>query len=125
MIDAAGAIYVIGGYGNDGNVFNDVWASADGGGHRTRAGCGRGGEGGYQVAARVRARACSRPFSRERETGISARAQTLARTHMLACMHARTAFISDFICVGPRLAGGRACVLRLVPSVGRARWPQA
>jgi hypothetical protein len=29
VIDAAGAIYVIGGTGND--IFNDVWASTDGG----------------------------------------------------------------------------------------------
>ncbi len=29
MIDAAGAIYVIGGQGS--NVFKDVWASTDGG----------------------------------------------------------------------------------------------
>ncbi len=36
MIDAAGAIYVIGGY--DGNRYQDVWASTDGGADRTRAG---------------------------------------------------------------------------------------
>ena len=43
MVDAAGAIYVIGGYGT--THFNDVWASTDGG---ARAGLGRGGTlGGY------------------------------------------------------------------------------
>ncbi len=38
MIDAAGAIYVIGGFGgNDGNNYlNDVLKSADGGADRTR-----------------------------------------------------------------------------------------
>ncbi len=39
MVDAAGAIYVIGGRGGTTN-FNDVWASTDGG---ARAGLGRGG----------------------------------------------------------------------------------
>jgi hypothetical protein len=42
VIDAAGAIYVVGGY--NGNVFQDVWASTDGG----AAGLGPGGVvGGY------------------------------------------------------------------------------
>jgi hypothetical protein len=31
VIDAAGAIYVIGGEGINGILFNDVWASTDGG----------------------------------------------------------------------------------------------
>ncbi len=35
MIDAAGAIYVIGGR-NGTAYFNDVWVSTDGGTHRTR-----------------------------------------------------------------------------------------
>ncbi len=39
MVDAAGAIYVIGGGG-----YEDVWASTDGG---ARAGLGRGGGPGY------------------------------------------------------------------------------
>ncbi len=40
VVDAAGAIYVIGGY--DGTTyFGDVWASTDGGADRTRAGGGR------------------------------------------------------------------------------------
>ncbi len=39
MIDAAGAIYVIGGTNSTG-FYNDVWASTDGG---ARAGLGRGG----------------------------------------------------------------------------------
>ncbi len=41
MVDAAGAIYVIGGYsGGDGSTFyRDVWVSTDGG---ARAGLGRG-----------------------------------------------------------------------------------
>jgi hypothetical protein len=34
VIDAAGAIYVIGGYG--GTYYNDVWVSTDGGADRTR-----------------------------------------------------------------------------------------
>ncbi len=38
MVDAAGAIYVIGGYG--GTDYHDVWVSTDGG---ARAGPGRGG----------------------------------------------------------------------------------
>ena len=37
VVDAAGAIYVIGGFG--GTYYNDVWASTDGG---ARAGLGRG-----------------------------------------------------------------------------------
>jgi hypothetical protein len=37
VIDAAGAIYVIGGYGS--TRYQDVWASTDGGADRTRAGC--------------------------------------------------------------------------------------
>jgi hypothetical protein len=42
VVDAAGAIYVIGGgtYDNGGTNFKDVWASTDGG---ARAGLGRGG----------------------------------------------------------------------------------
>ncbi len=36
MIDAAGAIYVIGGGGS--TRYRDVWASTDGGADRTRAG---------------------------------------------------------------------------------------
>ncbi len=36
MIDAAGAIYVIGGKGGGTTYFNDVWASTDGGAGRTR-----------------------------------------------------------------------------------------
>jgi hypothetical protein len=39
VIDAAGAIYVIGGYGGGTTVYNDVWASTDGG---ARAGLHRG-----------------------------------------------------------------------------------
>ncbi len=39
MVDAAGAIYVLGGYGGTtGTYYNDVWASTDGG---ARAGLGR------------------------------------------------------------------------------------
>ncbi len=42
VIDAAGAIYVIGGFdGNTGTYHNDVWVSTDGGADRTRAGGGR------------------------------------------------------------------------------------
>ncbi len=37
MIDAAGAIYVIGGTGG-GTYYDDVWASADGGADLARAG---------------------------------------------------------------------------------------
>jgi hypothetical protein len=46
VVDAAGAIYVIGGAGRGvTNFFNDVWVSTDGG---SRAGLGRGGgRGGY------------------------------------------------------------------------------
>ena len=40
MVDAAGAIYVIGGTTGGTSYFNDVWASTDGG---ARAGLGRGG----------------------------------------------------------------------------------
>ncbi len=36
VIDAAGAIYVIGGYDGDKFVYNDVWVSTDGGADRTR-----------------------------------------------------------------------------------------
>jgi hypothetical protein len=32
VIDAAGAIYVIGGVGSGSTYFNDVWGSTDGGG---------------------------------------------------------------------------------------------
>jgi hypothetical protein len=44
VVDAAGAIYVIGGEssGGTGTFFGDVWASTDGG---ARAGLGRGGRG--------------------------------------------------------------------------------
>ncbi len=37
MIDAAGAIYVIGGEGSS-TSYQDVWVSTDGGADRTRAG---------------------------------------------------------------------------------------
>jgi hypothetical protein len=39
VIDAAGAIYVIGGYGSGNTYLQDVWKSTDGGADRTRAGC--------------------------------------------------------------------------------------
>jgi hypothetical protein len=42
VVDAAGAIYVIGGEGN--SLFNDVWASTDGG---SRPDSVRGWPGGY------------------------------------------------------------------------------
>ena len=42
MIDAAGAIYVIGGWNGGDVVYNDVWASTDGGADPTRAGDARG-----------------------------------------------------------------------------------
>jgi hypothetical protein len=43
VVDAAGAIYVIGGIGIDGNTYlNDVWVSTDGGADRTRLGDGQG-----------------------------------------------------------------------------------
>jgi hypothetical protein len=38
VIDAAGAIYVIGGFRGEEPNFNDVWVSTDGGADRTRAG---------------------------------------------------------------------------------------
>ena len=38
MIDTAGAIYVIGGDDEDGEVYRDMWKSTDGGADRTRAG---------------------------------------------------------------------------------------
>ncbi len=44
VIDAAGAIYVIGGYGGEGTVYQDVWASTDGG---ARPDSRRGWSGGY------------------------------------------------------------------------------
>ncbi len=39
VVDAAGAIYVIGGYGVGSTYYQDVWVSTDGGADRTRAGC--------------------------------------------------------------------------------------
>ncbi len=36
MIDAAGAIYVIGGQNSSGTYLQDVWVSTDGGADRTR-----------------------------------------------------------------------------------------
>ncbi len=47
MIDAAGAIYVLGGRYGSGNYLADVWASTDGGVHRTRAEGGRAVLGGH------------------------------------------------------------------------------
>jgi hypothetical protein len=48
VIDAAGTIYVIGGIASTVPYwYPDVWASTDGGAHRTRAGGGRGVLGGY------------------------------------------------------------------------------
>ncbi len=44
MVDAAGAIYVIGGDGGGGTYLNDVYASTDGG---ARPDSGRGWVGGY------------------------------------------------------------------------------
>ena len=37
VVDAAGAVYVIGGQGSGGTYYRDVWASTDGGANRTRA----------------------------------------------------------------------------------------
>ncbi len=46
MIDAAGAIYVIGGLGGGGTAYDteyqDVWASTDGGAGRTQSGWSKG-----------------------------------------------------------------------------------
>ena len=50
VIDAAGAIYVIG--GRYGTFYSDVWVSTDGGAHRTRRGA-RGYYRGYQGLLRV------------------------------------------------------------------------
>ncbi len=52
VVDAAGAIYVIGGYsgGIADSYYQDVWASTDGGTDRTRAGGGRGVQDGYHGA---------------------------------------------------------------------------
>ncbi len=49
MVDAAGAIYLIGGYGDGNTFYNDVWASPDGGAARACAGVG----GGYYVGCIV------------------------------------------------------------------------
>ncbi len=50
MVDAAGAIYVIGGEGINGILFNDVWLSTNGG---ARAGLGpRAGSGGTREGTR-------------------------------------------------------------------------
>ncbi len=52
MVDAAGAIYVIGG-GNGNTDFQDVWASTDGGADRTRSrGWSGGTRGGYPRGAK-------------------------------------------------------------------------
>jgi hypothetical protein len=53
VVDAAGAIYVIGGYGGYPLIFQDVWASTDGGDDWTRAGDGLGALGGYSGVAGV------------------------------------------------------------------------
>ncbi len=50
VIDAAGAIYVIGGGGTCGTAFGDVWVSTDGG---ARAGFGQGGGGGRRGVDQV------------------------------------------------------------------------
>jgi hypothetical protein len=45
VVDAAGAIYVIGGLSERDGIYtyyHDVWVSTDGGGHRTRVGGSRG-----------------------------------------------------------------------------------
>ncbi len=47
VINATGAIYVIGGFGSD-TYYNDVWVSTDGGSDRTREGGNRGGTFGYR-----------------------------------------------------------------------------
>ena len=38
VIDAAGAIYVLGGRDGGGNLYNDMWVADNGGADRTRAG---------------------------------------------------------------------------------------
>ncbi len=53
MIDAAGAIYVIGGNGGGNNFYKDVWVSTDGGADRKRAGLGGGYWGYYGGYSRV------------------------------------------------------------------------
>ncbi len=53
VIDASGAIYVIGGVtGSTGYYYPDVWVSTDGGADRTPAGGGRGYCGGYSGGTR-------------------------------------------------------------------------
>ncbi len=42
VVDAAGAIYVLGGWGSGGTYLNDVWASTDRGADRTASRRGRG-----------------------------------------------------------------------------------
>jgi hypothetical protein len=38
VVDAAGAIYVMGGFGGGTALYQDVWASTDGGADRTKSG---------------------------------------------------------------------------------------
>ncbi len=47
VIDAAGAIYVIGGYGDNFTHYDDVWVSTDGGARPDSVGGGRWVPGGY------------------------------------------------------------------------------
>jgi hypothetical protein len=55
VIDAAGAIYVIGGEGINGILFNDVWVSTDGGAMPDSVRGGVGGDTGwvFRVSGRV------------------------------------------------------------------------
>jgi hypothetical protein len=73
VVDAAGAIYVIGGYGGGLTYFNDVRASTDGG---ARAGLGRGGGRCYSSG---NYRGSTRGGSRRIPTGFAPGRPTRAR----------------------------------------------
>ncbi len=61
VIDAAGAIYVIGG-GGFGTYFKDVWVSTDGGADRTQSGYSRGNGGSERYSGGTKG--CCRGTSR-------------------------------------------------------------
>ncbi len=140
MVDAAGAIYVIGGNGGGGISFQDVWASTDGG---VRPDYVQGVVGEYRVGTRgwsvgysrgsstgVLGCACVRVRVRAMSVCICARAHLCVRVHLCACACACArvracvrAFPSDCVCVRVCVASVCVCVCVCVCAPRRCARP--
>jgi hypothetical protein len=79
VIDAAGAIYVIGGYGSSLTYYNDAWSSADGGAGRARGALNYMGTTAYAVVVRGSVFGCSLRALKRRFSGTPRALRMLSR----------------------------------------------